>query len=180
MSKIDSTGAGGPRPISNPEPPDTSKETSTAKESAEATVSKPVPGDKNAIGDLKAAGNLLKAQLQSQLHKELETKKATDVDKEKEMALQVAQNMSRFAPPYVPVGPVVIGDNTLTPEQAAAAASGKMKELNLRADQFQINDQGNLIITNEKLIEFFKTLKDTPGGQDVRLGIMKMKPSGEE
>ena len=158
------------------------------------------------MADLKAAAG----RLQSELHKELEAKKPPEADKEKEMASRLAQNMPRFAPPYVPVGPVVMGDNIgvpgQTPEQMAknmprfappyvpvgpvvmgdniaapgqAQTGGEMNELNLRPDQFQINDQGNLVITNQKLIDFFKSLKE--GGEDVRLGFMKlMKPPGEE
>ena len=204
-------------PIGNPEPAESLKETSAAKESANtktspavadsaSIISKPVAGDRNAAADLMAAGSRVK----SELYKEL-AKKTPDADKEKEMASRLAQNMPRFAPPYVPVGPVVMGDNTgvpgQTPEQIASQnmprfappyvpvgpvvmgdnievpgqtpAGGQMNELNLRPDQFQINDQGNLVITNQKLIDFFKSLKE--GGEDVRLGFMKMlKPPGEE
>lgn len=218
MSRINRPGAGGPGPIGNPEPAENLKETSAAKESANtktsssaaesaSTIPRPVAGDKNVAADLKATGSILK----SELHKALNTMKTPDAAKEKEMAQQLAQNMPRFAPPYVPVGPVVGGDNIgvpgQTPEQIASQkmprfappyvpvgpvvggdnigvpgqtpAGGQMNELNLRADQFQINDQGNLVITNQKLIDFFKTLKE--GGEDVRLGFMKMmKPPGEE
>ena len=172
-------------PIGNPEPAESLTETSAAKESANtktsspaadtaSTVPKPVAGDRNAAADLMAAGSRVK----SELHKELAAMKTPDAAKEKEMALRVAQNMQRFAPPYVPVGPVV-GNDTIAASRNTSA-SGRMNELNLRADQFQINDQGNLVITNEKLIEFFKGLQRGEGGQDIRLGIMKMKPPGEE
>lgn len=214
MSRINRPGAGGSSPIGNPDPAENLKETSAARESANtktssaaadstSTVPKPVVSDRNAAADLKATGSLLK----SELHKALDIKKTPDADKEREMASQLAQNMPRFAPPYVPVGPVVMGDNIgvpgQTPEQIASQkmprfappyvpvgpavggdnisvpAGGQMNELNLRPDQFQINDQGNLVITNQKLIDFFKSLKE--GGEDVRLGFMKMmKPPGEE
>lgn len=197
MSKIDRTGAGGSGPISSPEPPESSKEISTTKESEAAKTSSPasdtppnipksVP-DQNVVADLKVAGNMVKAKLQSELQnkantpenrKQLESKKEIDADKEKEMALELAQNMPRFAPPYVPVGPVVMGDNIAAPGHTIA--NGEINELKLTADQFQINDQGNLVITNPKLIEFFKQLKNNMEGPDIRLGITKMKPPGEE
>lgn len=184
MSKIDRTGAGGSMPIGNPEAAENIKQTSAAGESAStqassaaaepaSIASRPV-ADKNAAGDLIAAGN----RLQQELQKELGFKMPRDANKEKEMAKQVASNMPRFAPPYVPVGPVVMGDNISAPGHTLA--SGQMNELNLRPDQFQFNDQGNLVITNEKLIEFFKSLKDAQGGGDIRLGFMRMKPPGEE
>lgn len=181
MSRIDNTGgAGGSRPINNPEPTEGIKETKSTSESTGAgstaaqsppTLSKPVVPDKTAMADMRAAGNRLKTEL----NKELDIKKPVDADQEKELASRLAQNMPRFAPPYVPVGPVVMGDNIGVPAQKPAG----MSELNLRPDQFQINDQGNLVITNQNLIDFFKSLKE--GGEDVRLGFMKlMKPPGEE
>jgi hypothetical protein len=95
--------------------------------------------------------------------------------KEKEIADQAAKGQPRFAPPYVPVGPVVTGDNIATP---GTAATGETRQMNLKPDQFQINDQGNLVITNEKLVEYFKSLKEN--GQEIMLGITQKKPEGQE
>ena len=92
--------------------------------------------------------------------------------------MKVAENLPRFAPPYVPVGPVVMGDNIQAPGHTLS--NEPMSELNLKADQFQFNDQGNLVITNQKLIDFFKSLKENAEGGDIRLGFAKLKPPGEE
>ena len=183
MSKIDRSGAGGSRPIGNQEAAESIQRTSTepaatgknpAAAESSATTAKPVV-DKNAAGDLIATGN----RIQMELNKELDAKKPRDDSlTPEEMAKKVAQNLPRFAPPYVPVGPVVMEDNISAPGQTLP--SGPMSELNLRPDQFQFNDQGNLVITNEKLIDFFKSLKETAEGGDIRLAFRKLKPPGEE
>ena len=182
MSKIRNTGAGGPIPTGSPEPPENIQKTSTAKETtqtgataaeSESASAKQVTGDKYAAGDLKALGNQVKTHLDS----ELQNKKTEIKDKSlspEQLAAELARGQSTFAPPYVPVGPVIMGDNIAVPGSVA----GETTQMNLRPDQFQINDKGNLVITNEKLIEFFKSLKET--GQDILLGITKMKPPGEE
>jgi hypothetical protein len=90
---------------------------------------------------------------------------------QKALADKAAKDQIHFAPPYVPVGPVVMGDNIATPGQPMA---GEPRQMNLKADQFQINDQGNLVITNEKLVEYFKALKAS--GQEILLGITPKKP----
>jgi hypothetical protein len=175
MSKISNTG---PRPTGSPEPTENIQKTNTAKETAEAAApdsesasAKHITGDKYAAGDLKALGNQVKKQLDSELqNKKLEIKH-TGLSPE-QLAAELAKGQVRFAPPYVPVGPVVMGDNVPAP------SAGEITQLNLKPDQFQINDKGNLVITNEKLIEFFKSVKES--GQEILLGITKMKTPGEE
>ncbi len=119
----------------------------------------------------------MQTKLQSELDKDSKTK-TQNLDVDNEMALRFSEKMRRFAPPWVPVGPGRMRDIIGIP--AEAPESDQMKELNLRADQFQINDRGNLVISNQELIEFFKGLKNSPQAQDIRLRIVKIKPSEEE
>jgi hypothetical protein len=93
------------------------------------------------------------------------------------------------APPYVPVGPVVgpivgpvvdpvVGGDNI--EASEVEKGAEVRQVKLSADQFQINEEGNLVINNPDLIDFFKTLTESaPEGQDFTLGIMKMKPPEE-
>ncbi len=156
MTKINNTG-GGPRPTTGPsssEPiKDTSKANDTSQSSAAETSTSPSPatGDKYAAGDLHARGEKVKSGLDA------------------ELAAKAAKGQQTFAPPYVPVGPVVMGDNIGVPGQTP-----ETRQMNLKPDQFKINNQGNLVITNEKLIEYFKQLKAS--GQEILLGITPKKP----
>jgi hypothetical protein len=171
MSKIRNTGAGAPPPIGGPDPTENIKESAGANETTRtdtgtpSTSPKEVTGDKYAQGDLKAKGDRTKTQLDSDL------KNKGVSPEQKALAEKAAKDQIRFAPPYVPVGPVVTGDNIATPGHPVA---GETRQMNLKADQFQINDQGNLVITNEKLIEYFKSLKES--GQEILLGITPKKP----
>ncbi len=219
MSKIRNTGAGIPTPPGGPDSTSPIQNSSAANETTHtnsespSASQKPVPGDKHAAGDLKTKGDRLKSKLDSELQN-----KNKGVD-DKELASQAAKGQQRFAPPYVPVGPVVMGDNIgvpgqtqkpaetgQTPEQKALAEKAakdqvrfappyvpvgpvvmgdnistpghinatETRQMNLKADQFQINDQGNLVISNEKLVEYFKSLKEK--GQEILLGITPKKP----
>ncbi|MCI0413062.1 hypothetical protein L0222_09705 [bacterium] len=115
----------------------------------------------------------MKSQLDSQLESaKTEVKEDPSLSPE-QLAALAAKGQVRYAPPYVPVGPVVMGDNISAPGHTTA--SSETSEMSLRADQFQINEQGNLVITNEKLIEYFKSLKET--GKDI---LLNLKPRGEE
>jgi len=171
MTKIRNTGAGGPAPTGGPDPTEHIKESAATNETTRtdsgsaSTSPKAVAGDKYAAGDLKAKGDRLKTQLDSDL------KNKGLSPEQKALAEKAAKDQARFAPPYVPVGPVVMGDNIATPGHVM---SGETRQMNLKADQFQINDQGNLVITNEKLIEYFKSLKES--GQEILLGITPKKP----
>lgn len=178
MARINKTGAGGPTPIPEPDSTENIQDTNKSKETgatapeAEATSAPQVLADPFAAGDLKTSGDRIKSLLDSQL-KQSEVKEGADVNREQELADLAANNQRRFAPPYVPVQSVVLSDNVSAPEP-----TGEITEMSLTPDQFQINEQGNLVITNEKLIEYFRSLKET--GDDVRLGITKLKPPGEE
>jgi hypothetical protein len=167
MAKISNTG---PKPI--PENiPDTNKPVEppqTGKLPSEPTPTRQISTDRFAASDLKAARNQMKSQLDSKLQSQPETKNDSGLSPE-QLAKQAAQQQVRFAPPYVPVGPVVMGDNIPAP------VSSETHEMNLRSDQFQINDQGNLVITNEKLIDYFKSLKES--GKDLLLSV---KPRTDE
>lgn len=172
MTKISNTGAGGIRPP-GPDSTENIKQTVSPKEAIpikpgsadyESVSPREVAGDKYAAGDLKTAGDRVKSQLDSKL-----------APKSKEVPNQVHPG---FAPPYVPVGPVVMGDNIGIPGHTTA--SPETRQMNLKANEFQINDQGNLVITNEKLIEFFKSLKESAAGGDLNIGITNLKPRGEE
>lgn len=223
MTKISNTGGGSPGPIRSPEPNEPIKDSSGAKETQQvdsqssSTPSKEITGDKYAAGELITKGERVKSQLNSELQNQTEIQNKTKNQgvEDKELAQQVAKGQQRFAPPYVPVGPVVTGDNIGVPAQPPAekekeladqAAKGQQRfappyvpvgpvvmgdniatpghvnatetrQMNLRSDQFQINDQGNLVITNEKLIEYFKSLKES--GQEILLGITPKKPGTE-
>jgi LysM repeat protein len=84
----------------------------------------------------------------------------------------ISDDMIKFAPPYVPVGPVV--------DPMGVAGGEEVTQVNLTSDQFQINPEGNLVITNPDLIQFFKNLtENSTQGQDVTLGIAKLKPPEE-
>lgn len=220
MTKIRNSGAGGVAPTGGPDSTSPIKDSSGANETTRtdsespSTPQKQATGDKNAAGDLKTKGDRVKTQLDSELQN-----KNKGVD-DKELASQVGKGQQRFAPPYVPVGPVVMGDNIgvpgqtpsqqavkgQTPEQKALAEKAakdqvrfappyvpvgpvvmgdnistpghinatETRQMNLKADQFQINDQGNLVISNEKLVEYFKSLKES--GQEILLGITPKKP----
>ena len=181
MTRIRNAGAGGPTPTGGPEPTESTKDTSatnqttqTGTDSQQLTPQRQVATDKFAAADLKAVGNQIKSHLESQLeNKTADPKKTSDASLSPEqLAALAAKGQQTFAPPYVPVGPVVMGDNISIP------ASSESTQLNLKADQFQINEQGNLVITNEKLIEYFKSLKET--GKDILLGITNLKLPGEE
>ena len=180
MTKIGNTGPGGIRPPST-ESTENVKRTATPGEaiptkiSSESVLPKEVAGDKQigdkyAAGDLKTAGDRLKTHLDSKL----EAPARKDAPASKHVPNQPTPG---FAPPYVPVGPVVMGDNLATP--GAMAPSGETKQMNLKPDQFHINDQGNLVITNEKLIEFFKSLKEGAAG-GINLAITNLKLPDKE
>jgi hypothetical protein len=155
MTKINNTG-GGPRPTTDASAAEPVKDTSKANETSQSsapetsTSKSQATGDKYAAGDLHARGEKVKSNLDS------------------ELAAKASKGQPTFAPPYVPVGPVVMGDNIGVPGQTP-----ETKQMNLKPDQFKI-DQGNLVITNEKLIEYFKQLKAT--GQEILLGITPKKP----
>ncbi len=177
MTKIRNTG-GGPTPTGSPEPPENIEKASKAKETAqtgaaaaasEAASTKQVKGDKYAAGDLKSLGDQVKTHLDSEL-KNKETELKNKGLSPEQIAKELNKQIPTFAPPYVPVGPVVMGDNVPVP--------GETAQMDLKPDQFQINEKGNLVITNEKLIEFFKSVKES--GQEILLGLTKKKPSGEE
>jgi len=217
MTKIRNTGAGSPGPIGSPEPTEPIKDSSGAKETQQidsqssSTPSKQITGDKYATGELITKGERVKTHLDSELQNKAKQQGVEDKElakqvakgqqrfappyvpvgpvvtgdnvgvpsqppgaKEKELADQAAKGQQRFAPPYVPVGPVVTGDNISTPGHVNASET---RQMNLRSDQFQINDQGNLVITNEKLVEYFKSLKES--GQEILLGITPKKPGTE-
>jgi hypothetical protein len=178
MARINKTGAGGPTPIPEPDSTESiqdankSKETGATAPDAEPTPPQQVVADQFATGDLRASGDRMKSLLDSQLQAQTEVKEGSVVNKEQELADLAANSQRRFAPPYVSVQPVVFSDIP------APEPTGETTEMSLTPDQFQINEQGNLVITNEKLIEYFRSLKET--GDDVRLGITKLKPPGEE
>jgi hypothetical protein len=179
MARINKTGAGGPTPIPEPDSTESiqdankSKETGAIAPEAEAASAREVVSDPFAAGDLKTSGERIKSLLNSRLQAQTEVKEGADINQEQELADLAANTQRRFAPPYVSVQPVVLSDNI-----SAAEATGETAEMSLTPDQFQINEQGNLVITNEKLIEYFKSLKEA--GEDVRLGITKLKRPGEE
>ena len=175
MTKISNTG---PRPIPEnvPDAKQTNKTAQASIDSSDSTAPEQITADKHVAGDLKTAGDQMKSQLESQLQN---AKTAADKNaglSPEQIAKKAAEGQVRFAPPYVPVGPVVMGDNISTPGQVVA--NSETTEIGLRPDQFQINDQGNLVISNEKLIEYFKSLKES--GRDILLGITNRKPAGEE
>jgi hypothetical protein len=88
-------------------------------------------------------------------------------------------DLIKFAPPYVPVGPVVGGDNVA--QAGEVRQGGDMMQVNLSADQFKINEDGNLVISNPDLINFFKTLTgNAVESQEFTLGIVKMDEGPEE
>jgi hypothetical protein len=206
MTKIGNTGPGGIRPPAT-ESTENVKQSVTPGEAipdkaspSTESAQREVTGDKYAAGDLKTAGNRVKEQLDSKL-----APKGKEVPKPPTPSFAppyvpvgpvvMGDNIAtpgaiapsskeppkpptpNFAPPYVPVGPVVMGDNIATP--GAMAPSGETKQMNLKPDQFHINDQGNLIITNQQLIEFFKSLKDKAAG-DINLAITNLKLPDKE
>ncbi|MCI0447612.1 hypothetical protein L0152_30910 [bacterium] len=213
MTKIGNTGTGGIRPP-GPDSTENVKETVSPKEAIpvkpgsanyESVSPREATGDKYAAGDLKSAGDRVKTQLDSKLApkskevpKEIHpgfappyvpvgpvvpgdapTSKDAPASKHAPAKKDAPnQPVPGFAPPYVPVGPVVMGDNIPTP--GAQAITGETKQMNLKPDQFQINDQGNLVITNEKLIEFFKSLKENAAGGDINIGIRNLKTPDKE
>jgi hypothetical protein len=175
MTKIGNIGPGGIRPPST-ESTENVKRTVTP---GEAVTDKASPsteyighatGDKYAAGDLKTAGDRVKTNLDSKL----DAPARKDAPASKHVPNQPTPG---FAPPYVPVGPVVMGDNIATP--GSMGPSGETKQMNLKPDQFHINDQGNLVITNEKLIEFFKSLKEGAAG-GINLAITNLKLPDKE
>ena len=167
MTKISNTG---PKPIPESVPETNKKNEATqATTASQLTPERQVVADKYVAGDLKAAGDQIKSQLESQLQSKTTGVKQDPSLSPEQLAELAARGQVRFAPPYVPVGPVVMGDNIPTP------ASNETTEMSLSPDQFQINEQGNLVITNDKLIEYFKSLKET--GQDILLNV---KPRSEE
>lgn len=92
----------------------------------------------------------------------------------------IPHDLLGFAPPYVPVGPIVAGDN-VAGNIREPESSSEVTHVSLTADQFQINQEGNLVIKNPELIQFFKTLTEKASeGQDVMLGITQLKPPEEE
>jgi len=93
----------------------------------------------------------------------------------------VPQALIRAATPYVPVRML----REAMEEPAEAGSTDEIKELTLTPDELQINDQGQLIISNPELIEYFKTLLDkvpeqsTP--ENLHLQISRKKvPEGNE
>jgi hypothetical protein len=207
MTKIGSTGTGGIRPP-GPDSTENVKQTTSPGEAvplkpgsadSESVAPREASGDKYAAGDLKTAGDRVKSQLDSKLApKSKEVPKEIhpgfappyvpvgpvvtgDAPSSKDAPARKGvpnQPTPGFAPPYVPVGPVVTGDNL--PMPGASAPTGETKQMNLKPDQFQINDQGNLVITNEKLIEYFKSLKESAAGGDINIGITNLKKSDKE
>jgi hypothetical protein len=173
MTKISNTGSGGIRPpgsdsvenLKQSVAPNEAVPLKPGGVNSESVGPKEATGDKYAAGDLKSAGERVKSQLDSKL-----------APKSKEVP---AQPHPGFAPPYVPVGPVVMGDNLAIPG-GGSAISGETKQMNLKPDQFQINDRGILEITNEKLIEYFKSLKERAAGGDINIGITNLKPPDKE
>lgn len=150
--------------------------TDKASPSTESVAQREAIGDKFAAGDLKSAGDRVKEHLDSKLP----SRKDAPTWKEAPLGKHVPnQPTPSFAPPYVPVGPVVMGDNLQAPG-SSPALSGETKQMNLKPDQFQINDQGNLVITNEKLIEYFKSLKESASGGDINIGITNLKLPDKE
>jgi hypothetical protein len=226
MTKIGNTGTGGIRPpssesIENAKPAVSPKEAIPVSESVsprEAVGDKQV-GDKYAAGDLKTTGERVKTALDSKLDApgkkdapakkyfpagsqvpnqptpgfappyvpvgpvvpsgDAPTSKDAPARKDAPATKHVPnQPTPGFAPPYVPVGPVVMGDNMGIP--GTQTLTGETQQMNLKPDQFQINDQGNLVITNEKLINFFKSLKDSAAGGDINIGITNLKLPDKE
>jgi hypothetical protein len=183
MTKIGNTGAGGIRPptTESTENVKLNIKPGEALPDKQSPIAESVPvresvGDKFAAGDLKTTGERVKTALDSKL--DAPGKKDAPTWKMAHEAKHVPnQPTPGFAPPYVPVGPVVLGDNMATP--GAMGPSGETKQMNLKPDQFHINDQGNLIITNEKLIDFFKSLKENATG-DINLLISNLKLPDKE
>ena len=182
MTKIGNTGPGGIRPPST-EATEGLKQTVSPKEATpvnesvsprEAVGDKQV-GDKYAAGDLKTAGDRVKTDLDSKLAPSSKDVPAWKMSHEAKHVPH--QPTPSFAPPYVPVGPVIMGDNIGIP--GSNPATGETQQMNLKPDQFHINDQGNLIITNEKLIDFFKSLKEKATG-DINLLISNLKLPDKE
>jgi hypothetical protein len=180
MTKIGNTGPGGIRPP-DPESIQDVKQTVSPKDATpvsdtfspkDAAADKQA-GDKYAAGDLKTAGDRVKTDLDSKLAPSSKDAPAWKMAHEaKHVPSPPTPN---FAPPYVPVGPVVMGDNIATP----GAVSGDTQQMNLKPDQFNINDKGNLEITNQKLIDFFKSLKEKATG-DINLLISNLKLPDKE
>jgi hypothetical protein len=188
MTKIGNTGPGGIRPP-DPEAIQDVKQTVTPKDAApvsesfsprDATADKQA-GDKYAAGELKSAGNRVKTDLDSKLapsSKDTPAWKMAPASKEAPIGKHVPTLPTpTFAPPYVPVGPVVMGDNIAAP--GAMTPGSETQQMNLKPDQFNINDQGNLVITNQKLIDFFKSLKEKATG-DINLLISNLKLPDKE
>lgn len=204
MTKIGNTGAGGIRPPATESTENVKQTTSPgeaipdkASPSTESAGHRETTGDKYAAGDLKTAGNRVKEQLDKLAPKSKEVPKPPTpsfappyvpvgpVVMGDNIATPGAMAPSskeppkpptpNFAPPYVPVGPVVMGDNIAAP----GAMSGETQQMNLKPDQFNINDQGNLVITNQKLIDFFKSLKEKAQG-DINLLISNLKLPDKE
>src|SRR5688500_18445565 len=114
MSKISNTG---PRPI--PEKvPDAGKTNDAAQAGinpSDSTTPQQITADKFAAGDLKTAGDQMKSQLESQLRNATEEADKNAGLSPEQIAKKAAEAQVRFAPPYVPVGPVVESDNISTP-----------------------------------------------------------------
>ena len=157
MTKRISGRSGGPGPIGPQEPAESAKETAETKPHAVPESPKVVAGNKQAIRDLKAAEKLQKSQLDKQLGE------------------FPPKNLLRASPPYVPVQEFLAVQSS-----HGLKANGEVNEVKLTADQFQINDQGKLVISNEKLIDFFKSLQNNPQDQEVHLGIVKLKTTKNE
>jgi hypothetical protein len=212
MTKIGNTGPGGIRPPAT-ESTENVKQTVTPGEAipdkaspSTESAQREVTGDKYAAGDLKTTGDRVKSQLDSKLAPKTKdvpkqpipsfappyvpvgpvvtgdapASKDAPTSKDAPATKHVPnQPTPGFAPPYVPVGPVVMGDNLGVPGSTPAITS-ETKQMNLKPDQFQINDQGNLVITNEKLIEYFKSLKESAAGGDINIGITNLKTPDKE
>jgi hypothetical protein len=181
MTKIGNTGPGGIRPP-DPESIEDVKQKVSPKDAApvsdsfsprDAAADKQA-GDKYAAGELKSAGDRVKTDLDSKLAPSSKDAPATKMAHEAKHVPTPPR--PTFAPPYVPVGPVVMGDNIAMP---GTPGSTDAQQMNLKPDQFNINDQGNLVITNQKLIDFFKSLKEKATG-DINLLISNLKLPDKE
>ncbi|HET6266281.1 MAG TPA: LysM domain-containing protein [Acidobacteriota bacterium] len=86
----------------------------------------------------------------------------------------VPDDLIKFAPPYVPVHSLVPPDDVS--ENTVEQTVGEPKQLNITPEQFHIDQEGNLVIKNRELIEFFQNLaKNTAENQDLTLGIAQLK-----
>jgi LysM repeat protein len=86
----------------------------------------------------------------------------------------VSGDLLRFPTPYVPVHSLVPTDDVS--ENISEQTLGEPKQVNINSDQFHINQEGNLVIKNRELIEFFQNLTEkTSENQDFTLGIAQLK-----